>query len=92
MLCTALVSTLLLALLAHGSVDDAYYATYTRLSGLLLGSAFAFSFAPYRIRGNPGKTSEIARLTDPDAVLTRTNAGTYAKEFYTRVKTCYVAA
>jgi peptidoglycan/LPS O-acetylase OafA/YrhL len=55
MLCTALVSTLLLALLAHGSVDDAYYATYTRLSGLLLGSAFAFSFAPYRIRGNPGK-------------------------------------
>ncbi len=40
---------------AHGSVDDAYYATYTRLSGLLLGSAFAFSFAPYRIRGLPGK-------------------------------------
>jgi peptidoglycan/LPS O-acetylase OafA/YrhL len=55
MLCTALVSTLLLALSAHGSVDDAYYATYTRLSGLLLGSAFAFSFAPYRIRGLPGR-------------------------------------
>ncbi len=48
-------STLLLALLAHGSVNDAYYATYTRLSGLLLGSAFAFSFAPYRIRGLPGR-------------------------------------
>ncbi len=55
MLCTALASTLLLALLAHGSVDDAYYATYTRLSGLLLGSVFAFSFAPYRIRGAPGR-------------------------------------
>ncbi len=54
MLAVALVSTLLLALTAHGSVDDAYYATYTRLSGLLLGSAFAFWFAPYRIRGVPG--------------------------------------
>jgi peptidoglycan/LPS O-acetylase OafA/YrhL len=55
MLGTALASTLLLALLAHGSIDDAYYATYTRLSGLLLGSAFAFWFAPYRIRGLPGR-------------------------------------
>lgn len=55
MLVVALVSTLLLALLAHGNVDNAYYATYTRLSGLLLGSAFAFSFAPYRIRGLPGR-------------------------------------
>jgi peptidoglycan/LPS O-acetylase OafA/YrhL len=54
-LCVALASTLLLALLAHGSVNNAYYATYTRLSGLLLGSAFAFSFAPYRIRGLPGR-------------------------------------
>ena len=31
MLGTALASTLLLALLAHGSVDDAYYATYAAL-------------------------------------------------------------
>ncbi|MDP9336042.1 MAG: acyltransferase, partial [Actinomycetota bacterium] len=37
MLGTAMGSTLLLALVAHGSVDGAYYATYTRLSGLLLG-------------------------------------------------------
>ncbi len=55
MLCVALLSTLLLAVLVHGNVDNAYYATYTRLSGLLLGSAFAFSFAPYRIRGLPGR-------------------------------------
>jgi hypothetical protein len=55
MIGTALMSTLLLALLVHGNVDDAYYPTYTRLSGLLLGSAFAFSFAPYRIRGLPGR-------------------------------------
>ncbi|MDQ1458667.1 MAG: hypothetical protein QOI08_151 [Actinomycetota bacterium] len=60
MLGTALLSTLLLALIAHGSVDDAYYATYTRLSGLLLGSAFAFSFAPYRIRGAPGRGARVA--------------------------------
>ncbi|HEY5077145.1 MAG TPA: acyltransferase family protein [Acidimicrobiia bacterium] len=60
MITTALASTLLLALLAHGSVDDAYYATYTRLSGLLLGSAFAFSFAPYRIRGLPGRGARAA--------------------------------
>ena len=60
MLGTAMASTLLLALVSHGSVDDAYYATYTRLSGLLLGSAFAFSFAPYRIRGRPGRGARFA--------------------------------
>jgi peptidoglycan/LPS O-acetylase OafA/YrhL len=60
MLGTALLSTLLLALLANGGVDSAYYPTYTRLSGLLLGSAFAFSFAPYRIRGLPGRGARVA--------------------------------
>ncbi|MDQ1448247.1 MAG: hypothetical protein QOC79_1218, partial [Actinomycetota bacterium] len=60
MLGTAMGSTLLLALVSHGSVDDAYYATYNRLSGLLLGSAFAFSFAPYRIRGLPGRGARVA--------------------------------
>jgi peptidoglycan/LPS O-acetylase OafA/YrhL len=60
MLGTAMGSTLLLALISHGSVDDAYYATYNRLSGLLLGSAFAFSFAPYRIRGRPGRGARVA--------------------------------
>jgi peptidoglycan/LPS O-acetylase OafA/YrhL len=56
----ALASTLLLALLAHGSIDDAYYNTFSRLSGLLLGSAFAFPFAPYRIRGVPGRGVRVA--------------------------------
>lgn len=60
MLATALVSTVLLAVLAHGSVDHAYYASYTRLSGLLLGSMFAFYFAPYRIRGIPGRGARVA--------------------------------
>jgi hypothetical protein len=60
MIGTAAGSTLLLALLAHGNIDHAYYATYSRLSGLLLGSAFAFSFAPYRIRGVPGRGVRVA--------------------------------
>ena len=57
---TVAVSTVLLAVLANGSVNGAYYATYTRLSGLLLGSAFAFFFAPYRIRGHPGPGVRVA--------------------------------
>jgi peptidoglycan/LPS O-acetylase OafA/YrhL len=56
----ALLSTLLLALLARGSVNDAYYATYSRLSGLLIGSAFAFYFAPRNIRGLPGRGARLA--------------------------------
>jgi peptidoglycan/LPS O-acetylase OafA/YrhL len=43
-----------------GSIDHAYYGTYTRMGGLLLGSAFAFVFAPYRIRGLPGHGARIA--------------------------------
>ena len=34
--------------------------TFTRLSGLLLGSMMAFFFAPYRIRGMPGRGARIA--------------------------------
>jgi len=60
MLGTAFGSTVLLGLLAHVNVDHAYYASYTRLSGLLLGSSFAFFFAPYRIRGVPGAGARIA--------------------------------
>jgi peptidoglycan/LPS O-acetylase OafA/YrhL len=60
MIIVAVASTLLLALLAHGNIDHAYYASYSRLSGLLLGSAFAFSFAPYRIRGMPGRGARTA--------------------------------
>jgi peptidoglycan/LPS O-acetylase OafA/YrhL len=56
----ALASTLLLALLAHGNIDDAYYNTFSRLSGLLLGSALAFPYAPYRIRGVPGRGVRFA--------------------------------
>jgi peptidoglycan/LPS O-acetylase OafA/YrhL len=56
----ALASTLLLALLAHGNIDDAYYNTFSRLSGLLLGSALAFPYAPYRIRGVPGPGVRVA--------------------------------
>ncbi|GIU89166.1 MAG: hypothetical protein KatS3mg010_0265 [Acidimicrobiia bacterium] len=33
----------------------AYFSTITRLSGLLLGSALAFVWVPYRIRGTPGR-------------------------------------
>jgi hypothetical protein len=43
-----------------GSIDHAYYGTYTRMGGLLLGAAFAFYFAPYRIRGLPGHGARIA--------------------------------
>jgi peptidoglycan/LPS O-acetylase OafA/YrhL len=56
----ALASAIEMAVLAHGSFDRAYYGTDTRLSGLLLGSAFAFAFAPYRIRGVPGRGARVA--------------------------------
>jgi len=56
----AVASTIALGFFAHGSIDFAYYSTFTRLSGLLLGSAFAFSFAPYRIRGEPGRGARLA--------------------------------
>ena len=56
----AIASSIEMAVLAHGSFDRAYYGTDTRLSGLLLGSAFAFAFAPYRIRGVPGRGARVA--------------------------------
>jgi len=55
MIATALASTVLMAIVANGSINAAYYSTYTRLSGLVLGSAMAFFFAPYKIRGRPGR-------------------------------------
>jgi peptidoglycan/LPS O-acetylase OafA/YrhL len=60
MIAAALASTLLLALLAHSNIDNAYYNTFSRLSGLLLGSALAFPYAPYRIRGVPGRGVRFA--------------------------------
>jgi peptidoglycan/LPS O-acetylase OafA/YrhL len=60
MLATAILSTILLAVLSFVSINFAYYATFTRLSGLLLGGLMAFFFAPYRIRGLPGRGARIA--------------------------------
>jgi peptidoglycan/LPS O-acetylase OafA/YrhL len=55
MLGVALASTILMAIVATGSINRAYYSLDTRLSGLMLGSAMAFFFAPYQIRGRPGR-------------------------------------
>ncbi len=51
----ALASTVWMAIVANGSINQAYYSTTTRLSGLVLGSMMAFFFAPYQIRGRPGR-------------------------------------
>jgi peptidoglycan/LPS O-acetylase OafA/YrhL len=56
----ACLSAVWMALLASGSADRAYYGTDTRLSGLLLGAAMAFVFAPYKIRGRPGPGARFA--------------------------------
>ena len=45
----AFASTILMAIVATGSINAAYYSLDTRLSGLMLGSAMAFFFAPYQI-------------------------------------------
>ena len=55
MIGVALASTVLMAIVVTGSINAAYYSLDTRLSGLLLGSAMAFFFAPYQIRGRPGR-------------------------------------
>jgi peptidoglycan/LPS O-acetylase OafA/YrhL len=55
MLAVALTSTVWMAIVANGSINQAYYSTTTRLSGLVLGSMMAFFFAPYQIRGRPGR-------------------------------------
>ena len=56
----ALASTVLMAIVVRGSINAAYYSLDTRLSGLLLGSALAFFFAPYQIRGKPGRGVRVA--------------------------------
>jgi peptidoglycan/LPS O-acetylase OafA/YrhL len=60
MLAVALASSVLMAYLASGSINAAYYATPARLSGLLLGSMMAFFFAPYQIRRAPGRGARFA--------------------------------
>ena len=54
------VSTIALGVFAQYSIEWAYYGTFSRMSGLLLGSAFAFFFAPYRLRGLPGPGARVA--------------------------------
>jgi peptidoglycan/LPS O-acetylase OafA/YrhL len=56
----ALISIISCAVTANFSLNAAYYATYNRFSGLLLGSALAFVFAPYRIRRVPGRGARFA--------------------------------
>jgi peptidoglycan/LPS O-acetylase OafA/YrhL len=56
----AIASTVVMAILVSGSINSAYYGTETRLSGLLLGSMMAFFFAPYQIRGKPGRGARVA--------------------------------
>lgn len=60
MFVTAVASTIALAVASFFSINFAYYATFTRLSGLLLGGIMAFSFAPYRIRGLGGHGARLA--------------------------------
>jgi peptidoglycan/LPS O-acetylase OafA/YrhL len=60
LLALAGLSTSILALVSLQNVNVAYYATFTRLSGLLLGSVMAFYFAPYRIRRLPGRGARFA--------------------------------
>jgi len=55
MVAVAVASSAMMAALVTGSVNAAYYSTESRLSGLLLGSTMAFFFAPYQIRGRPGR-------------------------------------
>ncbi|MFM8971683.1 MAG: acyltransferase family protein [Actinomycetota bacterium] len=60
MVVTAAISTVLLAAISFSSIDFAYYATFTRLSGLLLGGALAFFFTPDRIRGRAAPNARLA--------------------------------
>lgn len=61
---TAIASAVLMAVVRGdglGVTDPsaAYFSTVTRLSGLLLGSAFAFVWVPYRIRRRPGRGARL---------------------------------
>jgi peptidoglycan/LPS O-acetylase OafA/YrhL len=61
MVAAGLLSAGAMALLYTIGVKDSnlYYATPTRLSGLLLGSALAFWWTPRRTRGTPGKHARV---------------------------------
>jgi peptidoglycan/LPS O-acetylase OafA/YrhL len=57
---TIALSSILMAVISFHSINFAYYATFTRLSGLLLGGVMAFFYAPYRIRNVPGRGARLA--------------------------------
>jgi len=68
-LAAAGVSALLMALLYRAGSDPSrvYYGTDTRVAALLLGSALAFVWAPWRLIGRTGRSAGI--LLDAIAVL-----------------------
>lgn len=55
------VSSALMVVLYHPGEDPSrvYYGTDTRAAGILLGSALAFAWTPYRLRRNVGKFAPI---------------------------------
>ncbi len=63
------ISTLEMAILYHPYTDPSrvYYGTDTRVAALLLGSALAFVWAPWRLIGRTGRNAGI--LLDAVAVL-----------------------
>jgi len=68
-LCGVAISTLEMAILYHPSQDPSrvYYGTDTRVAALLLGSALAFVWAPWRLIGRTGRSAGI--VLDGVAVL-----------------------
>ena len=60
-LCGVVISTLEMAILYHPYTDPSrvYYGTDTRVAALLLGSALAFVWAPWRLVGRTGRNAGI---------------------------------
>src|SRR3954452_5516994 len=60
-LCGVAVSTIEMAILYHPYTDPSrvYYGTDTRVAALLLGSALAFVWAPWRLVGRTGRSAGI---------------------------------
>jgi peptidoglycan/LPS O-acetylase OafA/YrhL len=58
---TAATSAVVMAILFEPYADPSrvYYGADTRLSGLLLGAALAFLWAPQRLRGKPGRGAGV---------------------------------
>ena len=67
MIGVGLLSAGAMALLYTVGVNDStlYYATPTRLSGLLFGSALAFWWTPRRVRGTTGRHARAGCSTSP---------------------------